>query len=445
MISRLAQGLQNLLGKIGKAGVVDSRFIKESIRELQKALISGDVNVRLVLEMSKKIEDRMKRENIPKGLTPKQHFINVVYEELVNLVGEEPEVEIKPQRILLVGLYGHGKTTTTAKLAKFFSKRGLKTAMITTDTWRPAAYEQLRQLGERIGIPVYGNPGEKDPVRILEEGLEKFKDYDVIIVDSAGRDSLNDELIDEIKRIKEFFSPDNIYLVMGGDIGQSAEKQAKAFHEAVGLTGIILTRMDSSAKGGGALAACKAAGVPVVFIGTGEKVDDLEIFNPKRFIARLLGFPDLEALLEKAKEVMEEEEEELNPEEILKGKFTLRTFYKQLEATRKMGSLQKIAEMLGFGAKIPREVLEESEEKLKIYKVIMDSMTKEELENPDIINKSRIERIARGSGRSVQEVRELLRQYEAAKKMIKKMKGGKRRVRIPGFPGSIDPSKIGGI
>ncbi len=445
MISRLAQGLQNLLGKIGKASVVDSRFIKESIRELQKALISGDVNVRLVLEMSKKIEDRMKRENIPKGLTPKQHFINVVYEELVNLVGEEPEVEIKPQRILLVGLYGHGKTTTTAKLAKFFSKRGLKTAMITTDTWRPAAYEQLNQLGEKIGIPVYGNPGEKDPVRILEEGLEKFKDYDVIIVDSAGRDSLNDELIDEIKRIKESFSPDNIYLVMGGDIGQSAEKQAKAFHEAVGLTGIILTRMDSSAKGGGALAACKAAGVPVVFIGTGEKVDDLEVFNPKRFVARLLGFPDLEALLEKAKEVMGEEEEELNPEEILKGKFTLRTFYKQLEATRKMGSLQKIAEMLGFGAKIPREVLEESEEKLKVYKVIMDSMTKEELENPDIINKSRIERIARGSGRSVQEVRELLRQYEAAKKMIKKMKGGKRRVRIPGFPGPIDPSKIGGI
>ncbi len=433
MLSRLSKGLRDLFSRITKAGIVDEKFVDSSIKELQKVLISGDVNVKLVLELSKRIKERMKREKIPKGLTPKQHFLNVVYDELVNLVGEESKVEIKPQRILLVGLYGHGKTTTAAKLARFFSKRGLKTGLITTDTWRPAAYEQLRQLGEKIKIPVYGDPNERDPLKILKKGLEKFSNYDVIIVDSAGRDSLNQELIEEIERIKEALKPDNVWLVMGGDIGQSAEKQAKAFNEAVGLTGVILTRMDSSAKGGGALAACKVAGVPVVFVGVGEKIDDLQVFDPKKFIARLLGYPDLEALLEKAKEVMEGEEE-LTPEEILKGKFTLKTFYKQLEATQKMGSLQKIAEMLGL-VQVPREVLEESEKKLKVYKVIMDSMTKEELENPEIINKSRMERIAKGSGRTIQEVRELIRQYEAAKKMIKKMKGGKRRIQIPGLPG----------
>ncbi len=433
MLSRLSKGLRDLFSRITKAGIVDEKFVDSSIKELQKVLISGDVNVKLVLELSKRIKERMKREKIPKGLTPKQHFLNVVYDELVNLVGEKSKVEIKPQRILLVGLYGHGKTTTAAKLARFFSKRGLKTGLITTDTWRPAAYEQLRQLGEKIKIPVYGDPNERDPLKILKKGLEKFSNYDVIIVDSAGRDSLNQELIEEIERIKEALKPDNVWLVMGGDIGQSAEKQAKAFNEAVGLTGVILTRMDSSAKGGGALAACKVAGVPVVFVGVGEKIDDLQVFDPKKFIARLLGYPDLEALLEKAKEVMEGEEE-LTPEEILKGKFTLKTFYKQLEATQKMGSLQKIAEMLGL-VQVPREVLEESEKKLKVYKVIMDSMTKEELENPEIINKSRMERIAKGSGRTIQEVRELIRQYEAAKKMIKKMKGGKRRIQIPGLPG----------
>lgn len=377
----------------------------------------------------------MKKEKIPKGLTPRQHFLNVVYEELVSLVGEGGEVEIRPQRILLVGLYGHGKTTTAAKLGKFFAKRGLKVGLITTDTWRPAAYEQLKQLGEKINIPVYGDPNSKSAVEILKRGIDELSGYDVLIVDSAGRDSLNDELINEIREIKQVLNPDNTYLVMGADIGQSAETQAKSFNDAVGLTGIILTRMDSSAKGGGALAACKVAGVPVVFIGTGEKVDDLELFDPKKFVARLLGMPDLESLLNKVKEVVEENQE-LNPEDILRGNFTLKTFYQQLEATKKMGSLQKIADMLGLGMKIPKDVLEQSEEKLKVYKVIMDSMTKDELEHPEIINKSRIDRIARGSGRTPQEVRELLRQYEATKKMLKKMKAGKRRwgKGIPGLP-----------
>ena len=433
MFSKLSDGLRNLFSKITKAGIVDEKFINESIKELQKVLISGDVNVKLVLELSRRIKDRMKNEKIPRGLSPKQHFINIVYEELVKLVGSENTVEIKPQKILLVGLYGHGKTTTAAKLAKYFSKRGLKTALVTTDTWRPAAYEQLKQMGDKIHIPVYGNPSLGDAVEILKEALKEFGGYDVIIVDSAGRDSLNDELIQEVTDLKNVLKPDNIWLVMGADIGQSAEKQARTFHEALGITGVILTRFDSSAKGGGALAACNVAKVPVVFIGTGEKIDDIELFDPTKFISRLLGFPDLEALLEKVKEVVEDEDTDLNPEEILKGKFTLRTFYKQLEATKKMGSLKKIADMLGFGVNIPQDVLEESEERMKVYKVIMDSMTNEELDNPDVISKSRIQRITKGSGRTEQEVRDLIKQYNMAKKMMKRMKGGKKRMNLPGF------------
>ncbi len=429
MLSRVAKGLQDFLSKLARAGAIDEAFIKSSIKELQKILISGDVNVRLVIELSKKIEDRMRKENIPKGVSHKQYFLKVVYDELANLLGAEGAVEIKPQKILLVGLYGHGKTTTAAKLAKFFSKRGLKTALITTDNWRPAAYEQLSQLGKRINIPVFGDPNSK-PIEVLREGMKKFDKYDVLIVDSAGRDSLNQELIDEIKELKEELKPDNVWLVMGGDIGQAAEREARSFNEAVGITGIILTRMDSSAKGGGALAACKSANVPVVFIGTGEKLDDIEVFDKDRFISRLLGFPDIASVLEKFKESVEEEE----IEDITKGEFTLTKFYKQLEATKKMGSLSKVLEMLGLAQKLPQEVVEQGEQKMKVFKVIMDSMTKEELENPDILNKSRIERIARGSGRTEKEVRELLKQYKMAKKMINKMKSGKKRFPIPGLP-----------
>ena len=423
-ISKLASGLRSVIGRISKSTVVDEALLKLSIKELQRTLISSDVSVKLVFEISKRIESRALKESPPPGISQKEHFIKVVYDELVSLMGDSFKPEIRPQRILLVGTYGHGKTTTAAKLAKFFSKRGLSPAIITTDTWRPAAYEQVEQLAAKVNVPMFGIKGETDAVKILKQGLEKLGSHEILIVDSAGRDSLSQELIDEVKELSATLNPDQKYLVLGADMGQTAGKQAKEFNDAIGLTGAIVTRMDSSAKGGGALSACAEAKIPITFIGTGEKPEDFEPYDSKRYISRLLGFPDLGALMEKMQGAVEEGE--LSPEELMEGEFTLTKFYKQLEATKKMGSLSKIFDQLGLGSQIPQEAVEQSEEKMKTYKHILDSMTKKEKDSPDILNSSRIRRIASGSGRTEQEVRELLKQFNATKKMFKKFKKGKR-------------------
>lgn len=315
-------------------------------------------------------------------------------------------------------------TTTVGKLAKFYSKRGLKVCAVCTDIWRPAAYEQMRQVCERINVPAFGDPDQKDSLKILKESMVKTKGYDVVIVDSAGRDSLNQELLSEIKRLNEHLKPEEKFLVISSDIGQTATKQAEAFDKLLKLTGVIATKADASGKAGGALSACYIAKVPVAFIGTGEKVDDFEVFDSRKFVSKLLGFPDLEALLSKVKEVTEEVE--FSPEELLTGEYNLKTFYRQLEATRKMGPLKKVFEMLGMGG-LPQEMLDTSEEKLAKYKFIIDSMTPDERENPDVINSSRIKRIAKGSGASEQDVRDLIKQFSAGKKMISKLKKGKMK------------------
>jgi len=319
----------------------------------------------------------------------------------------------------------------------------MSAAIITTDTWRPAAYEQVEQLAEKINVPMFGIKGEKDAPKILKEGLAKIGDHELLVVDSAGRDSLNQELIDEVKILADILKPDQKYLVLGADMGQTAGKQAKEFNDAIGLTGVIVTRMDSSAKGGGALSACAQGNIPIAFIGTGEKPDDFEPYDPTKYISRLLGFPDLGSLMEKMAEIVKEED--ISPEELMEGEFTLTKFYKQLEATKKMGSLSKIFDQLGLGSKIPAELVEQSEEKMRTYKVIMDSMTKKEKNDPDLIESSRIKRIAKGSGTSEKEVRELLKQFNATKKMFKKFKKGKRMPKslskmfgkFGGMPGGI--------
>jgi signal recognition particle subunit SRP54 len=424
VVSKLASGLRDVVKKIAGASMVDEKFVKEAIKDLQRTLITADVNVKLVFELSKRIEERVLKAELPRGISQKEYFMKVVYEELVDLMGKSYKFEPEAGNILLVGLYGQGKTTTAAKLARVYQKHGMKVAMICTDTWRPAAFEQLKQLSEQIKVPVHGDAKEKGPVKILEEGLEKFKGYKVIIVDSAGRDDLNEELVEELKAVNRVLKPDESLLVMGGDMGQIAGKQAKSFQDSAGVTGVILTRMDSSAKGGGAISACAETGAPIKFMGTGEKTDDFEAFDPEKYVSRLLGFPDIGALMKKVKEAAEESQ--ITPDELLKGKFTLKTFYRQLEATQKMGPLSKVLEMLGVSAQMPDELVDESEERLKAYKVIMDSMTEQELENPGLLDSSRIERIARGSGRKPEEVRELRKQYKMMKKMMSKVKKGKR-------------------
>ena len=415
----LGEKLRSAIDALRKATVFDKGTIKEAVKELQRALISADVEVQLVLDLTKKIESDAMLEKLPAGLTRREHVIKVTYDSMVELLGgTEKQAPEKPKKILLCGLYGQGKTTSSAKLAKYFMKRGQSTGVICADSFRPAAFEQLQQLSEKAKIPFYGNPKEKNAAKIVEQGLKEFRKADTIIVDSAGRDAFDKELVSEIKAIDKALRPDEKWLVIGADMGQLAKKQATAFHDAVGVNGVIITRIDGSAKGGGALSACHVAKCPVYFIGTGEKLDDLQQFDAQRYLGRIMGYGDLQALLEKAKEVGEEEE--LSPEELLQGEFNLDVFYKQLKAARKMGPLTKVAEMMGMQMQMPKEMLEMTEEKLDGFKVIMDSMTKQEKLNPDLMNRSRIERAAKGSGKNEAEVRELLKAFKQMASVFKK-------------------------
>ncbi|AIJ05623.1 signal recognition particle protein Srp54 [Methanocaldococcus bathoardescens] len=442
MLDKLGENLNKALNKLKAAAFVDKKLIKEVIKDIQRALIQADVNVKLVLKMSKEIERRALEEETPKGLSKKEHIIKIVYEELVKLLGEEAKkLELSPKKqnvILLVGIQGSGKTTTAAKLARYIQKRGLKPALIAADTYRPAAYEQLKQLAERIHVPLYGDETRtKSPIEIVKEGMEKFKKADVLIIDTAGRHKEEKGLLEEMKQIKEITNPDEIILVIDGTIGQQAGIQAKAFKEAVGEIGsIIVTKLDGSAKGGGALSAVAETKAPIKFIGIGEGIDDLEPFDPKKFISRLLGMGDLDSLLEKAEDMVDEKTEE-SIDAIMRGKFTLNELMTQLEAIENMGSMKKILSMIpGFGGAMPKELSHLTEAKIKKYKVIISSMTKEERENPKIIKASRIRRIARGSGTTENEVREVLRYYETTKNAIDKLRKGKM-LRIGGPLGQI--------
>ncbi|HME87446.1 MAG TPA: signal recognition particle protein Srp54 [Candidatus Nanoarchaeia archaeon] len=430
VLDNLGNTLRDTLTKIKNAVFVDERLINELMKEIQKALLSGDVNVKLVLGLTKNIKDRALKEEPPGGLTKKEYLINIVYQELVKFLGEEKvalKVDKKQTRIMLVGLFGNGKTTTAGKLAKYYKKRGHKVAMVSLDVWRPAAYEQLKQLGEKIEVPVFGNPKQKDPTKILKEIQKELDAFDMVIFDTAGRDALNDELIEELKKMNKLINPHEAFLVMAADVGQAAEKQAQTLHDTCGVTGVIITKLDGTAKGGGALSACAITGAHVRFIGIGEKVDDFEEFDPKRFVGKLLGMGDLETLLEKAKDAMSEEDAQDLQKKLLKGQFTLLDLYSQMEAMNKMGPLNKIMEMIpGMGQlQIPKEALQGQQEKLKVWKFMMDSMTKEELEEPDEISGKQVERIAKGSGSSLSDVRELLKQYKQSKKLVKAMKGAK--------------------
>jgi signal recognition particle subunit SRP54 len=417
----LGEKLRSAMESLRKAAVFDKGTIKEATKEIQRALSASDVEVKLVLELSKSIEDAASKEKLPKGLTRREHVLKVTYEKLAELLGgTEKKAPEKPKRLLLVGLFGSGKTTTAGKLAKYYMKRGLKVGVIAADTYRPAAVEQLEQLCKKAKMPFYGDKKEKNAAKVVEKGLKEFKKTDLVICDSAGRNALDKELEKEIREIAGALKPDQRWLVLGADIGQLAKKQANAFNKAVEVNGVVITRIDGSAKGGGALAACAVSKSPVYFLGTGEKLDDLEMFDAQRYLSRIMGYGDLQALLEKAKEVTEEEE--LSPEELLKGEFNLDTFYKQLKATRKMGSLGKVAEMLGLKMQVPKEMLEMTEEKLDGFKVIMDSMTGEEKQNPDVLNRSRIQRIASGSGKKEADVRELIKSYKQMAGVFKKFR-----------------------
>ncbi|MCD6325603.1 signal recognition particle protein, partial [Candidatus Bathyarchaeota archaeon] len=422
-LEKLGSSLYDSLKKLLRVSAVDEAAVKELVRDLQRALLLADVNVRLVLELSKRVEERALKEKIPPGISRREHAIKVVYEELTRFLGEKAvPLKVNPKKrnvFMLVGIQGSGKTTTAAKLARYLQKRGYKTALICTDTYRPGAYAQLKQLASRINVPVYGDEKEKDAVKIALEGLRKFENYDVVLIDTAGRHKDEKSLIEEMKSLEKTINPDEIIMVIDGTIGQQAASQAAAFHKATPIGSIIVAKLDGSARGGGALSAVAAIGAPIKFIGTGEKIEDLEPFDPPRFTSRLLGMGDLQGLIEKVREA-EVKVPEKKAKAFLSGKFTLADMYEQFEAMRSMGPISRILKMLpGFGYDIPDEMMNLAEEQMKKWKVIIQSMTPEERENPRIIKSSRTRRIARGSGTSERDVKMLIQQYNRLRKMIK--------------------------
>jgi signal recognition particle subunit SRP54 len=327
---------------------------------------------------------------------------------------------------MLVGIQGSGKTTAAAKLAKYFQRRGLKPAIICADTYRPGAYAQLQQLASRINVPVYGESNAKDPIKIALNGLKHFSDRDLIIIDTAGRHKDEQELIKEMKMLEKHIKPDEVMLVIDGTIGQQAMVQAKAFNEATPIGSILVTKLDGSARGGGALSAVAATGAPIKFVGTGEKIEDIEPFIPSRFVGRLLGMGDLETLLEKVREA-EVKVPEKKAKAILSGRFTLTDMYEQFEAMKGMGALRKLLKMVpGLSYNVPEEMLNTAEDRLEKWRVMIQSMTPEERDNPKIFNSSRIRRVARGSGTSEKEVKELLKQYVLMRRMMKTLRRKKK-------------------
>jgi signal recognition particle subunit SRP54 len=423
----LSKSLSDAVRKLLRLPIVDEKAIRELVKNLQRALLQSDVNVELVLQISRSVEKRAIEERLPPGISRREHVIKVLYEELTRFLGEEaPKTTIPPGKIfvvMLVGIQGTGKTTAAVKLARFYQKRGLRVGIICADNFRPGAYEQLAQLADKVSVPVYGDPKNRSPEKLVKEGFSHFEKEkeNLIIVDTAGRHKNEAELMDEMKRLARLARPDEIVLAVDGSIGQAAMAQARAFNEATNIGSILVTKLDGTAKGGGALSAVAATGAKIKFISVGEGTDDLEQFVPSNFVGRILGIGDVASLVEKVREA-EIKIPEKKARAILEGRFNLKDMYDQLEAVRKMGPLKKVLGMLPGGANLPDDAMENAEEKMDAWRVMIQSMTKDEVEEPKSIDSSRARRIARGSGRTEKEVKELVNQYTMMKKMMKSMK-----------------------
>ncbi len=427
----MLEGVRKALSKFLRSDKEYREAVKQFIKDLQKELIKADVNLRVVMEITRRIKERALEEEPPPGITRKDWLITIVYEELTKLFGGEKSPSVKPGKkpwvILLVGLQGSGKTTTAAKLAYYYKLEGYRVGLVAADTYRPAAYDQLKQLGEKIGVPVYGEPGNKDAVEIARHGVELYrgKGFDIIIIDTAGRHHKEEDLLREMENIARMVNPDEVVLVIDASLGQQAYNIAKRFHESTPIGSIIVTKLDGTAKGGGALSAVVATGATIKFVGTGEKVDELEVFKPPKFVARILGIGDIEGLVERVRRIKVEFTEK-DLEEMLSGKLNMRLIYKQLISIRKLGPLRKILQMIpGFGLKMPLDIdvsAKQAEVKMRKWLAAINSMTYEELDNPEIIDRRRMKRIALGAGVEVEEVRELIKQYHNMKKLLRQLR-----------------------
>jgi len=428
MLDVLKNGLRAALKKIVNSSGIDEALIKELAKDIQRALLQSDVNVKLVFEITKNLEQRSLNETLPPGLSRKDHIVKILYDELSKMLGTEKQFSFTPaktNKVLMLGIQGSGKTTITAKLAKFLTKQGYRVAVIGADTYRPGALTQLKTMCEKANVEVYGEEKNKDSPQIVKNGLKHFENanFDIILIDTAGRHKEEKELLEEMTQISKVTQPDLALLIIDGTIGQQCYNQAEAFHKTVPVGGIVITKLDSSAKGGGALAAATATGAQIMYIGTGERIDDLEKFSPTRFVGRLLGMGDIQALLDMAKR-LENEADEVRLKRISSGKMNMDDFYYQIEEATRAGGLRNILDsMPGMSGMIKEDQLDQTEERMQKWRYMIQSMTKQEKDDPDLLNASRIKRIARGAGWSEHDVKELVKAYKNSKDMMKASKG----------------------
>ena len=426
----LSTKLQGIINKIkGKARITEDD-VKEITREVKLALLEADVNYKIVKDFTSKISEKALGQYVLKSLTPGQQVVKIVHEELVELLGSKDEyLNISPNPptvIMLAGLQGSGKTTMAGKLANMLRKSGKKPIMVACDIYRPAAIDQLEVIGKQLNIPVYSDRENKDVVEIAKAAFKEAnsKLYDVIILDTAGRLHIDETLMDELKRLKEFAKPHEVLLVVDAMTGQDAVNVSQSFNEKLGIDGVIITKLDGDTRGGAALSVKSVTGKPIKFIGTGEKMNDIEVFHPDRMATRILGMGDVLTLIEKAEEAFDEEEAEKIEKSIRKQTFTLQNYLDQLKQIKRLGSMKAILGMIGIDEKA-LENSEAAEKQFRLSEAIIQSMTLKERNNPDILNGSRRRRIAAGAGTTVQEVNRFIKQYNDTKMMMKKVMNNK--------------------
>lgn len=417
--------LRKLFDKLTRQTNVDEKAISEVVNELEKALIKADVSLDLVTQIGEEIKTKMKTQEPPPGVTKRELLVKVLYDELIKLLGGEKGELIWPKRdkmykIVLVGLQGSGKTTTAAKLASFYLKRGYRVGLVAADTYRPAGKDQLAQLGAKVGVPVYTS--DKESTIIAKEGVNSFErqGMNLVIIDTAGRHKEEKGLLEEMEQIVRAISPDDVYLVIDGTIGQQAKAQAEAFAKRIPVGSIIITKLDGSAKGGGAISAVAVTGSRIRFIAEGEGVDDFEPFDPPGFVSRLLGLGDVKTLVEKVREAQVDEERIRDI--MTTGKFTLVDFEYQLDSISKMGSFSKFLSLIPGLSSIPSELTKNTEADLKRWRTILKSMRVGEKLDPSTISSHRIKKIAIGSGTKPEDVRQLLKRYDLFRSQLKMIK-----------------------
>ena len=442
----LSERLQSTIQKIKGKGKVTEADVKQMMREVRLALIEADVNLKVVKDFVKKVSERAVGVEVMKSLTPGQQVIKIVKDELTELMGgEQSQIKFNtkpPTVIMMVGLQGAGKTTTSGKLANVLRKKyNRKPLLVAADIYRPAAIKQLETLGKQLSIPVFSLGADVSPVKIAEEAIEhaKKEHYDVVIIDTAGRLHIDEELMDELKNIRAIKEPDEVFLVVDAMTGQDAVNVAQSFNDAIGISGVILTKLDGDTRGGAALSIRAVTEKPIKFVGMGEKMDALEPFHPERMASRILGMGDVLSLIEKAQANVDLEKAKELEEKFKTQSFTFDDFVEQIKAVRKMGPLEDLLKMLPGANKIKGlNNIQIDEKQIDRLEAIIYSMTPEERERPEIINASRKKRIANGSGTSIQDVNRLLKQFEDMKKMMKQMTGmtqgkGKKKMKIPGI------------